>query len=239
MFLIQLVVIQVVTFIALVLVLVKIMHSASFTEIKRMRRLSEQNAQKLQELNDKMIEAEKMYKDRIDAAEKDANRIRSEAKEEAGKQNEELLSKARSDAERMVQQALNSKEKIKEELELGLRQRALEQSFVLIRNVLNSRHMLLLHQLFIQDVITDMRDIDVSRFKVAVDHGVLIMAHDVEPALREEIAEVLSVKIGRTILLESSIDDSLIAGIVVKLGNIVIDGSLQGRLKESCEALKT
>ncbi len=238
MFLIQLVVIQVVTFIALVLVLVKIMHSASFAEIKRMRRLSEENARKLQELNDKMIEAEKMYKDRIEAGEKDANRIRAQAKDDSGKQIEDLLSKARHDAERMLQQALNSKEKIREELELGLRQRTLDQSFVLIRHILNSRHMLLLHQIFVQDVITDMRDIDVSRFKVGTDHGTLIMAHDVEPARREEIAAVLSMKTGRTVLLESSMDDNLIAGIVVKLGNIVIDGSLQGRLKESCEALK-
>jgi F0F1-type ATP synthase delta subunit len=39
-------------------------------------------------------------------------------------------------------------------------------------------------------------------------------------------------------LLEEHKDKNLIAGITIKLGSLVIDGSLQGKLKEASEALK-
>ncbi|MBF0595795.1 MAG: F0F1 ATP synthase subunit delta, partial [Candidatus Omnitrophica bacterium] len=92
--------------------------------------------------------------------------------------------------------------------------------------------------IFIQDVIRDLADIDVSRFKVDADHGALIMASPIDAALKDQIVQILSRKTGKTIVLDGVVDEKLIAGIVVKLGNLAIDASLQGRLIEASEGLK-
>lgn len=238
MLLIQMVVIQVITFACLVFVLIKIMYSTSFSEIKRMKQLSEQAVQKTQELNEKIAEAEKQCKESLDAAQKEANKIKSQAKEDSERQKEGVLLNAKQEADRIVKQALNTKEKIKEELELQLQQKSLEQSFGLIRQVLNSNQMSLLHQGFVQEIIKDLERVDVSRFKVDTNQGSLIMANEIDVSQKEKIISVLSTKTGKKIVLETLIDASLVTGLIVKLGNLVIDASLRGRLNEACEALR-
>jgi F0F1-type ATP synthase membrane subunit b/b' len=238
MLLIQMVVIQVITFACLVFVLIRIMYSTSFSEIKRMKRLSEENAKKTEELNDKIAEAEKQYREKIDEAQKEANKIRSQSKEDAERLKEGALLNAKTEADRILKQALNSKEKIKEELESQLQQKSLDQSLKLIAHVLNSKQMTALHQVFVEEIIMDIQGIDVSRFKIDTNHASLIQAHEIASSQRERIISVLTTKTGKDIVLEAKVDENLIAGIVIKLGNLVIDASLRGRLNETCEALR-
>ena len=55
----QLIIIQVITFMALVFVLRKIMYSASFMETKRLQQLSQENERRTRELAKKIEEAVK------------------------------------------------------------------------------------------------------------------------------------------------------------------------------------
>ena len=93
-----------------------------------------------------------------------------------------------------------------------------------------------LHQVFVVEIIKDIQEIDVSRFKVDANHASLIQSHEIDPSQKEKIISVLSTKTGKDIILDAKVDESLIAGIVIKLGNLVIDASLRGRLNEICEA---
>ena len=238
MFIIQLIIIQVITFVALVFVLRKIMYSASFTETKRLQQLNQENAKRAQELSAKMEEAEKQCRDKLEAAEKEANRLKAEAQEESEKLKLEALSKARQEGERIVKQALNTKEKIKEELEVQLEQKCVDQSLVLIEKVLSSKNMLFLHTALFKDVLEEIDKIDASRLAVNTDKGELITANEITKADKEALVLNISKKTGRTILLEEVTDKSLIAGITIKLGSLIIDASLSGKLKEVCEELK-
>ena len=65
MLIIQMIIIQVITFAALVFVLRKIMYSASFGETKRLQQLNQENAKKAQELVNKIEEAEKQYQEKL------------------------------------------------------------------------------------------------------------------------------------------------------------------------------
>ena len=238
MFIIQLIIIQVITFVALVFVLRKIMYSASFTETKRLQQLNRENAKRAQELSAKMEEAEKQCRDKLEAAEREANRLKAQANEENEKLKQEALSKARQEGERIVKQALNTKEKIREELDAQLQQKCADQSLVLIEKVLNSKSVLSLHNALVKDALEEIGKIDASKLAVNTDKGELIAANEITKADKEALVMSISKKTGRNISLEELTDKSLIAGITIRLGSLVIDGSLSGKLKEACEELK-
>jgi len=238
MLIIQLIIIQVLTFAALVFVLYKIMYSASFAETKRLQQLSRENAEKARELAAKMEEAEKKYRDKVEAAEKEANRLRAEAKEQSDKIKKEALNKAKQEADRMIKQALNTKEKIREEIEAGLQEKCVEQSLALIQKILISKNMLILHAAVVQDALDEIGMIEASKLNVNTDKGELIIAVEITKAEKEQIASTLSAKTGRKITLEETVDTSIIAGVIIKLGSLIIDGSLRGKLNEACEALR-
>ncbi len=57
--------------------------------------------------------------------------------------------------------------------------------------------------------------------------------------LINKLAQSLSAKLNRSVNLHSSIDASLLGGVVIRTGDMVIDGSVRGRLAKLAEALKS
>ncbi len=237
MFIIKLVIIQAVAFIGLVLVLRKIMYSASFEETKRLQQLSLENSKRAQELAAKIEGAEKQYQEKLEMAEMEIKRLKVEAKAENEKLKEETLIRARQEAERIVKQALNTKEKVREELEAGLQQKSVDQSVALIQEVLGSKNMILLHDGFVKSALEEIAKVDAANLNVTTDKGELIIAGRISEEDKQKLTALVREKAGKDISLEESLNKSLLAGIVIKLGSLVLDGSLSGKIRESAERL--
>lgn len=65
----------------------------------------------------------------------------------------------------------------------------------------------------------------------------LVAAMAVEPAQQERLVQALRRRLGRDVRLRTRIDASLIGGAVVRAGDLVIDGSLKGRLERLSSAM--
>ncbi len=65
----------------------------------------------------------------------------------------------------------------------------------------------------------------------------IITAMDIEPAQKDAIAAALKRRLGRDVKLSTRIDPSLLAGAIVRAGDLVIDGSVKGRLEKMTSAL--
>lgn len=55
----------------------------------------------------------------------------------------------------------------------------------------------------------------------------------------QRLAEKLEAKLGRKINIETHIDASLIGGLIIKADDMVIDGSVRGKLEKLSETLRT
>ena len=79
-----------------------------------------------------------------------------------------------------------------------------------------------------------------ERLRAEVENVVdveLIAAMAVEPAQQERLTQALRRRFGREVRLHTRIDASLIGGAVVRAGDLVIDGSLKGRLERLSSAM--
>ena len=56
---------------------------------------------------------------------------------------------------------------------------------------------------------------------------------------QDKLAKVLSARLGREVRLHATEDASLIGGVVIRAGDLVIDGSVRGKLAKLAEALKS
>lgn len=238
MLIIQLIVLQVVTFTALILVLRKILYSASFNETKRLQQLNQENVKKAKELAAKIIEAEKEHKEKIATIEEEARKMKSEAKEEIERLRQDVLNKAKQESERIVNQALSTKDRLRQDIESGMEERNIERSIHLISQILNSKNQKLVHEGFIIDIIEEIENITPQKLKLTTDKGEIVVPFAMDESKREKIIQLLSDKTGRKISLQEKIDKEVIAGVTIKLGNLVIDGSLSGKLREIAEKLK-
>ena len=71
----------------------------------------------------------------------------------------------------------------------------------------------------------------------SVVDGVLYTAQAVDSAQEKAIADALSKRLNKTVKLQTEVDESLIGGVKVKVGDLVIDGSIRARLDKMAGAL--
>ncbi len=59
----------------------------------------------------------------------------------------------------------------------------------------------------------------------------VVSAVALDPAQRDRLAAALSKRLERRVRMQNSVDSSLLGGAVIRAGDLVIDGSLKGRLE--------
>jgi F-type H+-transporting ATPase subunit delta len=65
----------------------------------------------------------------------------------------------------------------------------------------------------------------------------VIAAQEIAPAQQKKLAAALAKRLGREVRMHTKIDETLIGGAIVRAGDLVIDGSLKGRLARLGSAL--
>ena len=64
-------------------------------------------------------------------------------------------------------------------------------------------------------------------------------AYELPVDLINKLAQSLSAKLNRSVSVNSSVDKSLLGGAIIRTGDMIIDGSVRGRLAKLAEALKS
>ena len=65
----------------------------------------------------------------------------------------------------------------------------------------------------------------------------VVSAFDLADATKDKLAEVLGKKLEREVKVSTSTDNNLLGGVLIRAGDLVIDGSVRGRLNKLAEAL--
>ena len=64
-------------------------------------------------------------------------------------------------------------------------------------------------------------------------------AFELSGELQDKLAKALSAKLDREVSLTAAVDQSLLGGALIKAGDLVIDGSVRGRLAKLAEAMNS
>jgi len=71
-----------------------------------------------------------------------------------------------------------------------------------------------------------------------ISHGIVISVIQLDAPLLEKIQETLEKITGKKVILETQVDRSIIGGIVAKVGDLVLDGSIKTQLNGLKESIK-
>lgn len=69
-------------------------------------------------------------------------------------------------------------------------------------------------------------------------HAVVTAAAELSAEKEQAIADRLQKRLGQKVTVESQVDESLMAGLVIRAGDLVIDGSVRGGLEQLRNQLK-
>lgn len=237
--LIVFIIINLVTFLAMVFVFRKVMLSSSYDETRRLQQQNLENAQKAAELEQKIEEAEKHYREKLVQAEDEIKKLKERASKEAEVLKEQMVTKAKEERDRLIEQAINAKEKLREEIESGLVEKSLEFSRRIVTEIFNSEHQKLVYDAFLKEVFEAMEKMDLGALKgVGIQECRVQTSHALDSQQREKLIKILSERAGEKVSLEEVTEKGLIAGIIVQIGSFRIDGSLAAKFRKAAENIR-
>ncbi len=71
-----------------------------------------------------------------------------------------------------------------------------------------------------------------------ISHGSVVSAIELDDTLKQKIQQTLEKITGNKVILETSVDPSIIGGVIAKVGDLVLDGSIKTQLNGLKESIK-
>ena len=206
--------------------------------VKHLDQINQDYIRKEEEANKKLEEAERTYQETVSKAKEEALVTRQEMLKQAEQEKENIIQTAKANAQDIVQQAEKTRHLLISELEKRIDTESVKKASNLIGQVLPGDLRSQIHLQLVRDFIDKGLDklegldvpSDLKEIKV-------VSSFSLDKKEKDKLAKVFKEKIKKEINLTEEINPDLVAGFMVVLGSLVIDGSLQFKISEKAKNL--
>jgi F-type H+-transporting ATPase subunit b len=234
----QLILVQVVAFILIVIGLRKLLYSHVAAETKRLQLLADESSKKVEALRGQIEEAKAEYDRTIAKAKEDARKLMEDAQKEADELKAGNLQKTRQESDKMVKAAQAKIESMEREINSMAARKSIHFSKAIIKQVLTADCLGATHDVMIEEISKQIVNIDLSQLREDIKEVEILTVFPLEKERKEMLRQQLSSQLKMEIELKEKIDDSLVAGISIKLGRLILDGSLANKLRIATDQLE-
>jgi len=235
---IPLLIIQVITFIALVLLLRALFRNNLTTSLNRLTDLHEQNVVKEDQLKEELERARAERLAEVERGKAEAREIIENAKKEVDNLKARAAVESKAEGHDITSRAQQDAEKFKQSILAELGKQSLALSMQMIQYTLTSSGKENLQQQMIDEIIGEIKDLTKDKFTVISDKVKVASAFPLNEAERQNLKNTLSEKLDTPVVLEEKIEPDLVAGLIIEIGALIIDGSLKNSLSRAMVYLK-
>jgi F0F1-type ATP synthase delta subunit len=234
----------------LALILRAVLSSQSNLAIERLKRLNQDNLQREMELKKKLEETEVQYQRRIAEAAEEAEKIKGKIGDEATQMKNKIMAQVEKEKENILADARDEVEDLKRsfvhsmnEKVLGMTEQVIKKLFSLHQTNENARFINEIHSSFVEETLNQLKSLKKEVLSSALANSSEIELYSKLPlttAQKQHIAKIFN-EISQTPIqiTEKPPQDELLAGVSLKIGNLIIDGSLKNKLRQILPEIKT
>ena len=238
--LIQLIIIQVITFCILIFVLRLLFYRQLRASLARLKTLHEENLAQEEELKKNTELLQKKKEEELAKAKQEAERIINDARERAAKLASGMETQAKEQADKILSKAAQQAEQSERDFALRSQEEAIQISLKIFKIVFGQNDMALLQHQLVAVFIDELEKLPDEKFTVREGPLRVSSALALSPQEKAALARVLSGKFkNRQVDINEIITPDIISGIIIQAGSFVIDGSLRNKLSKALVYLKT
>jgi len=228
----QLILIQVATFVLIVVFLRWLLSGHIGRALRRLQKLNQENLEKEKVLKDELERAKREAEREVEEGRREAEELKEQARNEAEKNRENILARARKEAKRLVNEAVRDCQRKGVEVTLEMQEKSVYLATDMIRYIFTERGREDLHIQLIDELIAQIQGLAREKLKAEGNQAEVICASPLKDRQRDKLKEIVSSKLDREIALSEKIDEDIVAGLIIKMGGFVIDGSIKNKLKK-------
>jgi len=233
MFIFSLILLQLVVFAGIGFFLKHLLTRNVTNATTHLQDLTEQYNKKQEEVEKKLSEIDEQYKETMRRANKDTETLKVTARKETEEEREKVLEDAHKQSDELMKRANESYNMIKKELEQHIDERAIELAKELVPKMLPDQVRISLHKMWVEALIVNGVS-GIERLNVSEDIK-QAEVHTPFPLNESDIkslSKTLEEKLNRKLIINETIRPELVAGIVINIGNLVLDGSFLMKIGE-------
>lgn len=204
----------------------------------RMKKFQEDAMLKESHLRDELERAKLERASQVEKGKKDARKIVEQAKKEAEAIRAEMKEQSLQEKEDILDAGEEALNKLKKNFTREVNDAAVKFAGEMIKETLTAKGKEHLQRALIGEFLEDLGKIEKDRFTVQSNRGVVSSSFSLTEEERGRLKQILLDKIGRKIEFEEQVDAALIAGLVIKIGEFVIDGSLRNKMQKAVVLLR-
>ena len=236
MIIVSIIIIQVVIFIGLILILQRIITKNVVSATKHLEELDREYAKKEAEVDRRLDEVKQESEKLITQAEKQAEELKTKILQETEGEKDKILKQARVQSNEVIEQADKSRQLLLAEINERITKEAGEKACELIQVALPEQFKKDAHAQWVEDLIENgLSQLDRLRIGKDINEAKITSALALDGKQRKSISGKLKSVLGRDIIIKEEIDAKVVAGLVITIGSLVLDGSLRNRIKEKAK----
>src|SRR5256712_167297 len=227
----QLILSQVITFVVLAFLLHQVLYRQVTRSLGRLQQLYQENREREEELKRKREETERELRTTMARHQEEIGRLRAEAEATARKMQEELLAQAKEEGRRIVADAEAKRERMRVSLVSEMEEKAVDLASDILGRVFTAPVAQSIHAHLIDELIEEIGKSDGPRPELETETVEVAVPFPLTQTQRERLNTIFSSNVARSVDVKEIIDGEIVAGMVVRLGNVVLDGSLKTKVK--------
>jgi F0F1-type ATP synthase delta subunit len=227
---------QVVIFIGLIFMFRRIMTQNVASATRHLDELNQEYTNKEKEVNRLLEEAKQKSIQLIKEAQADAEKLRAQVTQETQEEKDRVINQARTQSEEIMQQAEKSRQALLGELEERISKEATTKACELIQNTLPEKFKQEVHTHWLEELIKEGFS-QLERLHVPQDVNTvkITSAFALDSEQRQALAKKLKSILGREMSIKEEVDPKVVAGLIISIGSLVLDGSLKNRIQEQAK----
>ena len=227
----QLIFVQFIAFLLLVFLFRQFLYQQVTRALGRLQDLYQENLKREEELKTRREETEQMLKARIAQYSKEIGRLRAAAEAEAQKLHDEIVAKAKAEAKRIVAEAEAKEKRSRAILVSEVEEKALVLASDIMEHIFTKEAARGIHYQLIDEIIEEIGKSDGQRLQLDVETVEIAVPFPLTELQKETLKRILSTKMGQSVNVKETVDHGIVAGMVFKCENVVLDGSLKNKLR--------
>jgi F0F1-type ATP synthase membrane subunit b/b' len=240
MLIVSFILLMVLLFAGLAFFFYKILNRNVISATGHLEQLAAEYAKKEEEIKKKLDDTQRQCREIIANAQKDAQKQREEILAKVQEEKERILSEAHQKGEDIVQQADRTRQALIAEIEEKIEEKALRRATELVQQALPEHIRAEIHQRWFDELISgSFEQLERLNIPEGETEAKVISAFELTSKQREALKAKIKEKLGREIKVKEEVDAGVIAGLVVSIGSLVLDGSLRFKIKEVASAQQT
>lgn len=183
-------------------------------------------------------EHEREFAQRRADLEADLQRRAEEAQKEVSRLREQMMAEAKREADRILANARQGEERLRAQVMAEMEDKAAHYAGEVLKLVCSEAVTAAVNHQFTDELLHALEEIDAASIVVDGSDQEFVSSHPMEPEQKVRLEKILADKFGLSVHVQEKVRPELLAGMIIKLGSLEIDGSLLNRCREAAAEVR-